>query len=43
MDKSTPIYVCILGNDGTGKSTMCSLVNEKTPYKCVERSMKNSD
>jgi thymidylate kinase len=25
-------FICILGNDGTGKTTMCKLVNQKTQY-----------
>lgn len=37
MDKSStpPAYVCIIGNDGTGKSTTCGLINETTPYQGV--------
>lgn len=36
-------YICIIGNDGTGKSTTCSLVTQQSNFRGVERSMKISD
>lgn len=36
-------YVCIIGNDGTGKSTMCELLTQNSNLIGIERSMKNSE
>lgn len=46
MDSQTQLpsaYICIIGNDGTGKSTTCSLVTQQSNFRGVERSMKITD
>lgn len=39
--KDHEAFICILGNTGTGKSTICNMINQNTTFTCVERSMKS--